>query len=116
MRFHSVLAAVACAAAVVAVPAGAGWATQPAQPGPRVVADPVRHGVVHPKGGTPQTVQPARRTAANMTYHGGRIMPSAVVRSIFWGTSWPAAPADKVTGLDSFYAGEGNSGYARTVC
>ena len=26
--------------------------------------------------------------ACNMTYHGGKIMPTAVSQTIFWGTSW----------------------------
>ena len=32
----------------------------------------------------------ARRTA-NMTYHGGKIMTSATVKSIFWGPKWANA-------------------------
>ena len=28
------------------------------------------------------------RTSGNMTYHNGRIMTTAVIKSIFWGTSW----------------------------
>ncbi len=56
----------------------------------------------------------ARRTA-NMTYHGGKIMPTAVSKAIFWGPSWATYSGDKLTGLDSFYVGHSNSNYARTV-
>ena len=58
-----------------------------------------------------------------MTSHGGAIMTSTVVKSIFWGTKWagadttpanPAFVADKVGGIDSFYAGVGGTAYANT--
>ncbi len=57
------------------------------------------------------------RSSANMTYHGGKIMPTAVVKAIFWGPSWATAayPGDKITGLDSFYVGHNGSNYAKTV-
>ncbi|MCU1463334.1 MAG: hypothetical protein JWO37_3409 [Acidimicrobiales bacterium] len=51
----------------------------------------------------------------NMTYHNGKIMTTAVVKSIFWGTSWGTYGGDKMTGLDGFYAGHSNSNYSRTV-
>ena len=28
------------------------------------------------------------RSSPNMTYHGGKIMPTAVMQTIFWGPSW----------------------------
>jgi hypothetical protein len=49
-----------------------------------------------------------------MTYHGGVIMPTANVYSIFWGTSWGTYSGDKMTGIDSFNAGFGSSNYAKT--
>ena len=57
---------------------------------------------------------------ANMTYHGGKIMPTASMKAIFWGTSWSDTSAntptgDKITGLDSFYLGHSGSNYAKTV-
>jgi hypothetical protein len=55
----------------------------------------------------------ARRTV-NMTYHGGKIMPTANTTAIFWGTSWSSDTSDKKTGIDSFYAGFSNSNYAKT--
>jgi len=56
------------------------------------------------------------RSSANMTYHGGRIMPTASVKAIFWGTSWntTSAVGDKITGVDSFYTGFSGSNYAKT--
>jgi len=35
-------------------------------------------------------VNPAARPSRspNMTYHGGKIMPTATTQAIFWGTSW----------------------------
>ncbi len=58
--------------------------------------------------------QPLARRTANMTYHGGNIMVTATVKSIFWGTSWNSSPGDKVTGIDSFYTGFSGSNYAKT--
>src|SRR5437660_6983947 len=53
----------------------------------------------------------------NMTFHGGPIMPTAIVQPIFWGTSWNNASTvgDKITGLESFYVGHTNSNYSKTV-
>ncbi len=61
-----------------------------------------------------------RTRSPNMTYHGGKIMQTAVSKAIFWGPSWgdgtTAFAADKITGLDSFYVGHAaNSNYAKTV-
>ena len=52
----------------------------------------------------------------DMAYHGGLIMPSAVSEAIFWGPKWSNSTfvGDKITGLDSWYAGFGDSNYAKT--
>jgi hypothetical protein len=65
---------------------------------------------------TDTTVIAARRSA-NMSYHGGKIMPTAVSKIIFWGPSWSNSSfvGDKITGLDSFYTGHSTSNYAKTV-
>jgi hypothetical protein len=57
------------------------------------------------------------KTGPNMTYHGGKIMPTAVTQTIFWGPSWSNSTfvGDKITGLDSWYTGHSNSNYAKTV-
>jgi hypothetical protein len=56
------------------------------------------------------------RSQANMTNHGGRIMPTANIKAIFWGTSWNTASAvgDKISGVDTFYTGFSGSNYAKT--
>ncbi len=56
----------------------------------------------------------ARTRSANMTYHGGKIMPTAVTETIFWGTSWGSYSGDKITGMDTWYLGFENSNYAKT--
>ncbi|HMD34127.1 MAG TPA: hypothetical protein VKH42_04125 [Vicinamibacterales bacterium] len=62
--------------------------------------------------------QPAARPAKNpnLIYHGGTVMHGTFVEAIFWGTSWTNSSfaGDKVSGLQSFYAGMGNSNYAAT--
>ncbi len=60
--------------------------------------------------------EPLARRSANMTYHGGKIMPTAVSKAIFWGSSWTNATfvGDKIAGIDSFYSGFSGSNYAKT--
>ena len=58
---------------------------------------------------------PAARRSANMTYHGGKIMPTATTKAIFWGTSWATYTGDKIVGLDTFYSGISGSNYNKTV-
>jgi hypothetical protein len=50
----------------------------------------------------------------DMSYHGGKILPTAVTGSIFWGTSWGAPSGDKITGMDAWYTGFSGSDYAKT--
>lgn len=54
------------------------------------------------------------RRSPNMTYHGGKIMTTANIKAIFWGSSWAAYSGDKMTGMDSFYSGWSNSHIAGT--
>ena len=54
------------------------------------------------------------KRSPNMTYHGGKIMPTAVTQTIFWGKTWGSYSGDKITGMDSWYTGFGNSNYAKT--
>ena len=53
----------------------------------------------------------------NMTFHGGPILNTTVVKSVFWGTSWSNSSftGDKITGLDTFYSGVGGSNYIGTT-
>jgi hypothetical protein len=50
----------------------------------------------------------------NMTFHGGKIMPTVVSQAIFWGPSWTNATfaADKISGLDQWYTYQSGSHYA----
>lgn len=52
-----------------------------------------------------------------MTYHGGKIMPTAVSKAIYWGPSWTNSTfvGDKISGLEAWYTGHSNSNYAKTV-
>ncbi len=50
-----------------------------------------------------------------MTYHGGKIMKTAVTQAIFWGPSWGSNTNDKISGIDTWYAGHSDSNYAKTV-
>lgn len=65
-----------------------------------------------PSGG----VNVAARRSPLMTYHGGKIMTTAVTDAIYWGPSWSNSTfvGDKITGLDSWYIGFSSSNYART--
>ncbi len=56
----------------------------------------------------------AQTRSPNMTYHGGKIMPTAITQTIFWGTSWGSYTGDKITGMDSWYEGFNLSNYAKT--
>jgi hypothetical protein len=79
----------------------------------RVVTDAHAHGLVHAKGASPG----AARRSPNMTYHGGKILPTVVTKAIFWGPSWGNSTfvGDKITGLDSWYTGVSGSNYSKTV-
>ena len=60
-------------------------------------------------------IQPYRgHRSPNMTYHGGVIMPTAVTKAIFWGTSWAGYTGDKMSGMDTWYQGFNGSNYAKT--
>ncbi len=50
-----------------------------------------------------------------MTNHGGTVLPTSKVQAIFWGSAWVNDQGfkDKITGLDTFFAGYGGSAYAR---
>jgi hypothetical protein len=66
-------------------------------------------------GGFAASGDARRRASPLMTFHGGKIMPTANIKTIFWGPSWAnsAFVADKITGIDSFYTGFSNSNYAK---
>lgn len=57
----------------------------------------------------------AASSNADMTYHGGPILPSTTVKAIWWGSSWPTYKGDEITGMDKFYSGVSGTSYAATV-
>jgi len=59
--------------------------------------------------------RPARpKSNPDMTYHGGKIMPTSTTQAIFWGTSWASYTGDKISGMDLWYNGFNQSNYAAT--
>ena len=55
------------------------------------------------------------KRSPNMTWHGGRIMTTAITENIFWGPSWGATySGDEIAGLDEWYVGFSDSHYAAT--
>jgi hypothetical protein len=102
------LAAIAGCAAVAAVAATIAQAAPP----PALFAGGT-HGIVFAHGasrgghggGSPQLVD-----------HGGPVLTSGTaVTPIFWGSSWSGYSGDKMTGIDTFYAGVGGTSYAGTT-
>ena len=100
--------------AMLAFVSGVGVTSVSAAPPSELTAGPA-HGLIAPRGAGVlyAAARPARRNAT-MTYHGGKIMPTAVTKAIFWGASWATSPDDEVTGIDSFYTGFSGSNYATT--
>jgi hypothetical protein len=107
VKYRAAAALAGAALVVLALPAVSAQAGGP----PHVVADPIQHGVVKPHDAPSN----AGRSSALMTNHGGKIMTTANIHPIFWGASWPTHSGDKMTGIDTFYAGWGNSRYAGTT-
>jgi hypothetical protein len=50
----------------------------------------------------------------DMIWHSGAIMTTTATSAIFWGPSWVTSPGDKISGMDTWYSGFGNSNYAGT--
>lgn len=85
-----------------------------------VQSEPPMLGIHWARGFEPQArvVEDAKaahsRNNPDMTYHGGKIMTTAVAQAIFWGTSWGSYSGDKVSGMDTWYMGFSGSDYAKT--
>jgi hypothetical protein len=71
------------------------------------------HGV-HWAKGVVRPAKPGGGSHADMSWHSGAIMTNVFAQAIFWGTSWASYTGDKMTGMDSWYAGFGGSNYAGT--
>ena len=76
------------------------------------ISGPVR-GIHWAKGQAPDWIL-APASGVNMTFHGGKIMKTTHATAIFWGTSWGTYHGDKISGMDSWFQGFGNSNYAKT--
>lgn len=76
--------------------------------------DPLMGGVHWARGAKPTL---HRSGSPNVLYHGGPVMHGTYVQPVFWGPSWSNQTfvADKVTGLESFYEGVGDTSYADTT-
>lgn len=74
------------------------------------LTDPV--GIHWARGQAPITAS----AGTNLLYHNGPVAAGTVVQPIFWGPSWSKSifVGDKISGLQSFYAGLGGSIYAGT--
>lgn len=65
------------------------------------------------RGVTQAEVPPA--STADMTYHGGPILPSTTIKAIWWGSSWPTYTGDEIKGMDKWYSGVNGTSYAASV-
>jgi len=119
---RSLLPLLLCAATGLAVAQNADNKLAPQSQAPEVLnvqQDPPMLGIhwandFHPGARVQQDAKTARtRRSPNMTYHGGKIMPTATTQAIFWGTSWGSYSGDKVSGMDLWYEGFNGSDYAK---
>lgn len=105
-------------ACLIAVPAFAQQSEQTEDLSESLKGEPEILGLHWARGGA-VSGRAAQARASNplMTYHGGKIMTTAVMKAIFWGPSWSSATfaGDKITGLDTWYTGFSGSNYAKTV-
>src|SRR5258707_7606837 len=109
-RRRSVLGTVAIAACLASIAVAATVAQ--ADPPPALFAGGT-NGIVFAHGAHGN---PHGGRSAQLVYHFGSVMGSgAAVKSIFWGSSWGTYTGDKITGIDSFYAGVGSTAYAGTT-
>ncbi len=79
--------------------------------------DPPMLGIHWARGVNPNAISQAPKKPNDyplMDYHGGDVMPTAIVEPIFWGSGWNSYVGDEISGLDSFYFGFSGSNYAMT--
>jgi hypothetical protein len=65
------------------------------------------------RGMNPRDAGGHRKGNPDMTFHGGEILPSVNIQTVFWGTTWISTDP-KIAGLESFYQGFSGSDYAKT--
>jgi len=117
----SILPFLLCAATGLAIAQNANTSQQPQQPQdlnlqnePPMLGIHWAHGF-EPNARAQQDAKAARaRRSPDMTYHGGKILPTATTQAIFWGTSWGSYSGDKISGMDLWYEGFNGSDYAKT--
>ena len=111
MKFKWIAAAVVASVCLASVVGAASRATAAGGP-PSIAAGPA-FGFV-PSHNANQAK--AQKHLQLLSWHGGPVMHSTTVTSVFWGSSWSNSTftGDKVTGLDYFYAHVGGTGYAHT--
>jgi hypothetical protein len=72
-----------------------------------------KNGLAYAKGHTAGHGKPG---SALLLYHNGGVMTGgAVIKAIFWGSSWASYAGDKESGMDTFYGGISNTPYLRTT-
>jgi hypothetical protein len=71
-------------------------------------------GGIHWARGAHPAARPTK--SPNLSYHGGPVMHDTFVEPIFWGVKWsdPNFAGDKISAMQSFFAGIGGSTYAGT--
>ena len=107
-RLLAILPALA-SLSVLAVAAGTAGAQ-----GPSINAGP-QAGIVWARGLQNAAGHARHTTSPNLIYHGGPVQTATTpVYPIFWGTSWTSNAGDKITGINTFYAGVGGSNYVKT--
>jgi hypothetical protein len=116
----SILPFLLCAATGLAIAQNANSAQQPQTPQDlNVQNEPPMLGIhwahgFEPNARAQQDAKAARpRRSPDMTYHGGKILPTATTQAIFWGTSWGSYSGDKISGMDLWYEGFNGSDYAK---
>lgn len=116
----SILLLLLCAATGLAIAQNANISEQTQAPEDlNVQSEPPMLGIHWAHGFEPsarahQDAKSARpRRSPDMTYHGGKILPTATTQAIFWGTSWGSYSGDKISGMDLWYEGFNGSDYAK---
>jgi hypothetical protein len=111
MSVKWIVAAVAAAVCLASVVAAASTATASGGP-PSIAAGPA-FGFVPSRN---VNHQKPRGHLSLLTWHNGPVMHATRVAPVYWGSSWSNTSfrGDKISGLDSLYAGVGGTTYAHT--
>jgi hypothetical protein len=80
-----------------------------------VYGGPPMLGIHWARGEKPAAFDRAASSSPLEVYHGGKVLTTVHTFAIFRGSSWATYTGDKITGMDSWYAGFVGSNYAATV-